>query len=1154
VPKNPSSSRFRHVAAIALAFCLSGAAFYTLAADPPTIPTVTLPPSHASAVESALKTLANRRDLDADTRKQAEDLLHQAQDDETHADQLVTQRQALAQLAATADTDAQKIEDVLARDPSTTLAAWKAALPARPTDEQLEALLAHERDGLADARAAVASLQGELARQTVRPALLGDELTAAHAALDAIANPASPSKTTSTALSDAQRLRAQSAQRLATLQISQLNLENSSYEPRMRLLSAQLRERQRAQTDLTQHVITLEAMLLDRTNAAIVDLQTRTTHEREEIGDTSHMLAEAADANVSLATKLGDAVRDLGDLRTHQQEWDRALRDTAQALKNTEERMRISGSSEAMGLILLAERSRLKPVQVLKRQLAELQENYAKSRTTLIDVREQQDAFADSDNTAKTTIAQFPDIPKERVEELRASLSRLFDERSEILSQVSAQLTRLANAQSDAEVQLQNLIETTDRFTTILDARLLWTPSHKSIDGGWLGAFRAAGTFFSAARWARAFQGGIQQALHAPLLSICALATLALLGFLSLRARKHFENISIPMRRIRSDRYRLTSAALVWTILSAAPLPFAVWLIGMCLQSATPQTSGFADELGIAFESIAIPTFLFAFLRALTAENGLAQFHFRWPRPRRLSLYNAAPWLALLLLPAQFLIDFMLLRNNAPAVDTYGRSLLMLALLVTAAFCGWLLAPGRVWTLRDSKLHEPVRLRQIVRIGLVSGCLVLLVLVLRGYFVTALTLSARVFQTFAALLAASVLYGLGARWLVLGERHLSLKRMEEKQASENQLAATDKSEGETLPEPEPEEITLASVSMQTRRLLRMLVGVGLAASLLWIWSDVAPALTVFGDTQVWKSSDLVDGKAIALKVSLRDVLEALVAFALTWAATRNVPGFLEVGVLRRFNVDAPTRYAITSLTRYIIVFVGVLFGISMLGLHWSNLQWLAAGFSVGLGFGMQEIFANFISGLMVLFERPIRVGDIVTIGNIEGTVKRIRTRATTIVDWDNREVIVPNKNFITDRLVNWTLSDSTTRLVIKVGIAYRNDPKLAQTLMLDIANAHPQVLQDPAPTCWMMGFGNSTQDFELRVYVADIGQRNPVRTELQFRIAETFGEKDIELAFPQMDLWFRNGLDVESKKRANENIEADQPPPNAEAINASKRS
>jgi potassium efflux system protein len=181
---------------------------------------------------------------------------------------------------------------------------------------------------------------------------------------------------------------------------------------------------------------------------------------------------------------------------------------------------------------------------------------------------------------------------------------------------------------------------------------------------------------------------------------------------------------------------------------------------------------------------------------------------------------------------------------------------------------------------------------------------------------------------------------------------------------------------------------------------------------------------------------------------------------------------------------------------------------------------------------------------MVLFERPIRVGDIVTIGTVEGTVTRIRTRATTIVDWDNKEVIVPNKSFITDRLVNWTLSDTTTRVVIKIGVAYRNDPRLAQKLLLETAAAHELVLKDPAPLAWMMGFGDSTQDFELRFFVAEINQRNLVRTELQMRIAEMFREHDIEIAFPQRDVWLRNAPETNAPP---------QPAPSADAIRDSKR-
>ncbi len=139
------------------------------------------------------------------------------------------------------------------------------------------------------------------------------------------------------------------------------------------------------------------------------------------------------------------------------------------------------------------------------------------------------------------------------------------------------------------------------------------------------------------------------------------------------------------------------------------------------------------------------------------------------------------------------------------------------------------------------------------------------------------------------------------------------------------------------------------------------------------------------------------------------------------------------------------RYALVSLSQYLIVLIGGVWLFRVLGVSWANVQWLVAAISVGLGFGLQEIFANFVSGLIVLFERPIRVGDIVTIGGVSGTVTRIRARATSITDWDRKELIVPNKEFITGQLINWTLSDSVLRVVIKVALSYgATTPRLSR--------------------------------------------------------------------------------------------------------------
>lgn len=1078
-------------------------------------------PSQATAIAAALRALPAQRGLDADTRKQAEDLLHQAQADDAHADELVQQWQALGQNAASADAEAQKLEEALAADSGEAMAKWRASLPERASAEQIEALLDRERGIASDARAAVTALESELARQTTRPAQLRTDLAAAHTALDASqAALGATNKTGAPALAQARRLGAQSTQRLSQVRIDLLNLENRSYEPRMRLLSAQLRDRQRAALQAGQRAGVLENLLLDRTGAQVRALQTHVADERTALDPRARVLIEAADANVALVARLADTVRDSSDLRARVQTWDRATSDTAQALKNTQDRIRIGGVNEAVGLILLAEKRKLQPLDRLKRQLSDLQTRYAQTRIGLIDVREQQGELGDVDGAASALLARLPaTIPPERLKVLREGLYRLLTTRAQVLVQLGALQTKLASSQGDAEQQLRGLVESTAKLNALLDSRLLWTPSHSPVNAAWFAGLASDDSgFFTAQRWSRALRAAAGEVTAAPLLAAAALLALLLLVVLRLRTPAQLAKIAAPMRRIRSDRYRLTGSALAWSLLAATPWPAALLFVGAAFRAA--PNNNFAADIGKALEWLAVPAFVLAFLRVLTSENGLAQFHFRWPRLRRAALRAAVPWLALIVLPTQFLIGLIMLRNDAVAIDEYARALLCVALLGMTGLSWWALAPNRLWTARYTVLAEPLRLRQFTRTILAGGMLLLAALVLRGYFVTALSLAGHTLMTMAVLLAANVVYSLAARWLVLGERRLSLKRMEQRQAAD----AESSTEGNETPELQPEEITLASISAQTRRLLRAFVVVAVAALLLWVWSDVAPALTVLGNINVWTSSDVVDGKTIALSVSLRDVLEAILVLVFTLIATRNLPGLIELSLLRRLHVDAPTRYAITSLTRYAIVFAGTITGLAMLGLHWSNLQWLAAGFSVGLGFGLQEIFANFVSGLMVLFERPFRIGDTVTIGDVEGTVARIRTRATTIVDWDHREVIVPNKSFITERLTNWSLSNTLTRVVLRIGAAYASDPREVRELLLEIAAAEPLVATDPAPTCWFVQISACTFDFDLRVFVAEIGDRNRARDALFTRIAEVFREKNIEMAFPQTDIWFRNAM------------------------------
>ena len=214
-------------------------------------------------------------------------------------------------------------------------------------------------------------------------------------------------------------------------------------------------------------------------------------------------------------------------------------------------------------------------------------------------------------------------------------------------------------------------------------------------------------------------------------------------------------------------------------------------------------------------------------------------------------------------------------------------------------------------------------------------------------------------------------------------------------------------------------------------------------------------------------------------------------------------------------------FAVAAILRYIIVIVGIVLAFGAVGVQWSQVQWLAAAVTVGLGFGLQEIFANFVAGLILLFERPIRIGDTVTVGDISGTVSRIQIRATTIMGWNRKELIIPNKEFVTGKVINWTLSDSVLRLVVPVGVAYGSDTGSVQALLREVARQHPLVLKKPEPVVLFGEFGESALNFELRVFIGDIDHLVGVRHDLHLAIDAAFRKAGIEIAFPQRDIHIR---------------------------------
>jgi potassium efflux system protein len=231
-----------------------------------------------------------------------------------------------------------------------------------------------------------------------------------------------------------------------------------------------------------------------------------------------------------------------------------------------------------------------------------------------------------------------------------------------------------------------------------------------------------------------------------------------------------------------------------------------------------------------------------------------------------------------------------------------------------------------------------------------------------------------------------------------------------------------------------------------------------------------------------------------------------------------LPGFLELWVLGRTSLDSGARYAVASLARYALIVLGTLIVLSFLSVPYEQLGWLLAAASVGLGFGLQEIVANFVSGIILLLERPVRVGDVVTIDDTTGVVSRIQMRATTVTNWDRKELVIPNKDLITQKLLNWSLTNVINRLTVEVGVAYGTDPDRVREILLRVVEAHPSVLKDPAPLISFETFGDSSLNFAVRVFLEKLDNRIAVTHQINTAIANAFRDAGIEIPFPQRDL------------------------------------
>ena len=546
---------------------------------------------------------------------------------------------------------------------------------------------------------------------------------------------------------------------------------------------------------------------------------------------------------------------------------------------------------------------------------------------------------------------------------------------------------------------------------------------------------------------------------------------------------------------------------------------------------------------GVGLQSAAFVFWISNLFRQFCRQDSVAQRHFDWDGDGLSVVRGHLGWLSVLGVPLVFFVSTVTSYDDGQWASSLGRIAFLTGCLLLVLFSHSVLRPnGGVFS--QPCLRTPgawfCRLRYTLYLLAVGAPLALAMFSALGYDYSAQRLAARFLTTVAVGLAVMLLRAMAIRWLSI-RRECLLRDMAASCATEQTGDASPPHDSgnphdDQLNHSSPNDLVaeIEQSDSQVRYLLRYVVATLLLGGGYWIWSDVTPALGVLDKVELWskwveikETIPDADGtpKVVTttreVATTLKHASLAVIILMLGLVLARNLPALLDMLILERMPIDKGQRYAAGMILRYIVTMAGLILACQEFGFTWSSIQWLAAAMTVGLGFGLQEIFANLVSGLIILFERPVRVGDLVTVGGVTGRVTRMQIRATTITDYDRRELIVPNKKFITEDVMNWTLSDNVNRIVVEVGVAYGSDTKRVRDLMLRVATRHPLLLKEPEPSVTFDKFSDSSLNFTLRCFLPSLDDRLAVIHELHAEINREFEQANIEIAFPQQDLHIR---------------------------------
>lgn len=983
-----------------------------------------------------------------------------------------------------------------------------------------------------ETQAALEKAQNELTATNTKLIAQNAAPDKAQAALSANAKRKSALNTelANSALSDAAKNKIEAELALLDAQNSYSQTLLRGNEELSSLYNARLDEKKQAQQNQQQ----LLSQIQEALNIKLVQASKNKVEEAEKSQqknkNTNPVISKELDFNTSISEELLKKTTEISQLSQDNLRIKNVLDNLQQTQRNIEEQISSLQGTLVLSRIINKQRQSLpqdKVIKGLSKQIADL-------RVRVFDISEFKDSLVDTqayisklESREKTT---FTDAEKAQLEEILQT-------RSKTLSELLKLLNNQLNLSINIELNQQQVKTISDALQQKLQQQSFWVKSNSEMDLEWFTRFPGlAGYELTEISKKLDFSNWKDNLGLAGLL----IGGLSLLTFFIRRQhdriKQKLTKINNSMLTVPTDSQWNTPMAIFWTVVLCLPSTFMFLIVFVLVTYICflDPTEVWPWGLKMAFYWL-----YFAFMLAMLRPNGIAYRHFNMPQSSNAvfrKILKHSVWVIGLLLNTSIF-------NNATeygiAYDVIGQAMTVLVLLsvLFVVVPGFRMGIATYQKAASYRRDAKPMLLGLVRILLVLAPIALIVLIVMGYYYTASQIIEHLVASYFAIVTWIIIRNIVYRGFNVSSRRLSYRRLQEKralaqaktQAQQNGQEQTVETEDSALVL-QDDAISVSDIKNQMLKITDLVLWTALFGLLYWVWSDLVTVAYYLKEITLWQQATTTEAGTVMESITLLNLLVAMIVLIVTYILVKNLGGLLETLVFSNLNLSQGTPYTITTIFTYLLIIIGASIAFASLGMSWSKLQWLFTALSVGLGFGMQEIFGNFVSGIIILFERPVRVGDMVTIGSFNGTVSKIRIRATTLIDNDRKEVIVPNKAFITERVVNWALTSSMTRLVISVGVAYGSDLELVKRLLLQAAEENEAVLKDPAPAAYFLTFGASTLDHELRVYVGQLSDRIRTIDALNRRIDELFMANNIEIAFNQLDIFIKNQATNEEVK------------------------